>query len=155
MPVERLRKYLEENHVKFVTVSHSPAFTAQEIAATAHVPGRELAKTVMVKLDGTMAMVVLPAPEKVSANRLKRVTGSKEVELASEREFAELFPKCEVGAMPPFGNLWGMDVYADEQLREDEQIAFNAGSHTELVKLAYTDFERLVKPTVADLSTHD
>ena len=155
MPVERLRKYLEENHVKFVTVSHSPAFTAQEIAASAHVPGKELAKTVMVKLDGEMAMVVLPAPEKVSANRLREVTGAAEVELASEREFAELFPKCEVGAMPPFGNLWGMEVFADQHLREDEQIAFNAGSHTELVKLSYTDYERLVKPTIANLSTRN
>ena len=92
MPVDRLRKYLEENHVKFVTVSHSPAFTAQEIAASAHVPGKELAKTVMVKLDGRMAMVVLPAPDKVSANRLREATGAGEVELASEREFADLFP---------------------------------------------------------------
>jgi Ala-tRNA(Pro) deacylase len=155
MPVDRLRKYLEENHVKFVTVSHSPAFTAQEIAASAHVPGKELAKTVMVKLDGRMAMVVLPAPEKVSANRLREATGAGEVELASEREFADLFPKCEVGAMPPFGNLWGMEVYADVHLREDELISFNAGSHTELVKLSFTDYERLVKPTIADLSTHN
>jgi Ala-tRNA(Pro) deacylase len=155
MPVERLRKFLEENHVKYVTVSHSPAFTAQEIAASAHVPGKELAKTVMVKLDGTMAMVVLPAPEKVSANRLREVTGAKEVELASESDFAELFPKCEVGAMPPFGNLWGMHVFADQHLREDEHISFNAGSHTELVKLSYTDFERLVEPTIASLCTRN
>lgn len=155
MPVDRLRKYLEENHVKYVTVSHSPAFTAQEIAASAHVPGKELAKTVMVKIDGEMAMVVLPAPEKVSANRLKDVAGASEVELASEREFADLFPKCEVGAMPPFGNLWGMKVFADVHLREDELISFNAGSHTELVRLSFEDYERLVKPTIADLSTHN
>jgi Ala-tRNA(Pro) deacylase len=155
MPVDRLRKYLEENHVKYVTVSHSPAFTAQEIAASAHVPGKELAKTVIVKLDGEMAMVVLPAPEKVSANRLQEVTGASEVELASEREFADLFPRCEVGAMPPFGNLWGMKVFADAHLREDELISFNAGSHTELVRLSFEDYERLVKPTIADLSTHN
>jgi len=155
MPVDRLRQYLEEHHVKYVTMSHSPAFTAQEIAASAHVPGKELAKTVMVKLDGKMAMVVLPAPDKVSANRLKEVTGAREVELASEREFADLFPKCEVGAMPPFGNLWDMETFADSHLREDEFIAFNAGSHTELVKLSFADFERLVHPTVADLSTRN
>ena len=153
MPVDRLRTYLEENHVKYVTMYHSPAFTAQEIAATAHVRGKELAKTVMVKLDGKMAMVVLTAPDKVSASRLKDVTGAKEVELASEREFADLFPRCEVGAMPPFGCLWEMDTYADSHLREDEFIAFNAGTHTELVKLAFADFERLVHPTIADLST--
>ncbi|GMV07967.1 MAG: hypothetical protein AMXMBFR53_42420 [Gemmatimonadota bacterium] len=155
MPVDRLRQYLEENHVKYVTMSHSPAFTAQEIAASAHVPGKELAKTVMVKLDGKMAMVVLPAPDKVSANRLKELSGAKEVELASEREFADLFPKCEVGAMPPFGNLWDMPTFADSHLREDEYIAFNAGTHTELVRLSYADFERLVRPTVAEISTRN
>jgi len=155
MPVERLRKYLEENHVKYLTVSHSPAFTAQEIAASAHVPGRELAKTVIVKLDGKLAMVVLPAPDKVSAHRLKEVAGAKDVELASERDFADLFPRCEVGAMPPFGNLWDLEVFADAHLREDEFIVFNAGTHTELLKIAYTDFERLVHPRVAELSTHN
>ena len=155
MPVDRLRSFLEENHVKFVTISHSPAFTAQEIAASAHVPGKEMAKTVMVKLDGRMAMAVLPAPDKVSANRLREATGAKDVELASEREFADLFPNCEVGAMPPFGNLWGMDVFADEHLREDESIMFNAGSHTELVRLSYEDFERLVHPTIATLTTRN
>jgi len=155
MPVDRLRRFLEENHVKYVTMSHSPAFTAQEIAASAHVPGKELAKTVMVKLDGRMAMVVLSAPDKVSANRLKEISGAREVELASEREFADLFPRCEVGAMPPFGNLWDMPTFADAHLREDEFIAFNAGTHTELVRLAFSDFERLVHPTVADLSTRN
>lgn len=153
MPVERLRKYLEDNHVQFESVRHSPAFTAQEIAASAHVPGRAMAKTVMVRLDGRMAMVVLRAPDKVSAARLKEVSGAEHVELASEREFAELFPKCEVGAMPPFGNLWDMDVFVDEGLSEDTSIVFNAGTHTELVKLAYADFERLVHPKIAALST--
>lgn len=155
MPVERLRKFLEEHHVKYVTVSHSPAFTAQEIAASAHVPGKELAKTVMVKLDGCMAMVVLAAPDKVSAQRLKEVSGAANVELASEKEFADLFPRCEVGAMPPFGNLWDLPVFADVRLREDEHICFNAGTHTELVKLPFADFERLVRPTIAELSTRN
>lgn len=155
MPVDRLRKYLEENHVKYVTVSHSPAFTAQEIAASAHVPGRDLAKTVMVKLDGRMAMVVLAAPDKVNAALLRDASGADEVELASEREFAEIFPSCEVGAMPPFGNLWGMDVFADSRLEEDETIMFNAGSHTELVKLTYADYRRLVHPRVVALSTRN
>lgn len=155
MPVDRLKQFLEENHVKFVTIRHSPAFTAQEIAALAHVPGKELAKTVMVKIDGELAMAVLPAPDKVSAEKLRQVTGAKAVELASEDDFAEAFPNCEVGAMPPFGNLWGMHVFVEERLREDEHIAFNAGSHTELVKLSYADFERLVTPVIARLSTRD
>ena len=155
MPVDRLKKYLEENHVRFVTIRHSPAFTAQEIAALAHVPGKEVAKTVMVKLDGRMAMVVLPAPDHVSAARLKEFSGADEVELASEEEFADIFPRCEVGAMPPFGNLWDMEVFVDQRLREDEQIVFNAGNHTELVRLSYSDFERLVKPTIGFLSTRN
>ena len=155
MPVDRLKKYLEENHVRFVTIRHSPAFTAQEIAALAHVPGKEVAKTVMVKLDGTMAMVVLPAPDHVSAARLKEFSGADDVELASEEEFADIFPQCEVGAMPPFGNLWDMQVFVDQRLREDEQIVFNAGNHTELVRLSYSEFERLVKPTIGFLSTRN
>ena len=152
MPVARLKQFLEENRVKYVSISHSQAFTAQEIAASAHIPGKEMAKTVMVKLDGKLAMAVLPAPEKVSPLHLKEATGAEEVELASEREFAETFPNCEVGAMPPFGNLWDLSVIVDERLREDEEIVFNAGTHTELLKLAYADYEQLVKPTVARIS---
>lgn len=148
MPVDRLRKYLEENHVKYVTVSHSPAFTAQEIAASAHVPGKELAKTVMVKVDGEMLMVVLPATERIDLELLREATGSKKVELAREEEFTKLFPECERGAMPPFGNLWNMKTLVDQQLREDERIAFNAGTLTELIQLSYSDYERLVEPTV-------
>ncbi|HKJ02993.1 MAG TPA: YbaK/EbsC family protein [Longimicrobiales bacterium] len=153
MPVDRLKKFLEENDVKFLTVKHSPAFTAQEVAALAHVPGKELAKTVMVKLDGRLAMVVLPAPDHVSVKRLKEFSGAEDVVLASEEDFADIFPRCEVGAMPPFGNLWGMDVFVEQRLREDEDIAFNAGTHTELVRMSYADFERLVKPAIGHLST--
>jgi Ala-tRNA(Pro) deacylase len=153
MPIARLKRFLEENEVKFDTVSHSQAFTAQEIAAAAHVPGKEMAKTVMVKLDGELAMAVLPAPDQVSTSRLKAVSGAERVELASENDFAARFPACEVGAMPPFGNLWDLPVFVDQRLREDEEIFFNAGSHTELLKLPYADYERLVSPVVAQLST--
>lgn len=152
MPIKKLREFLEAEGVKYVTITHSQAFTAQEIAASAHIPGKELAKTVMVKIDGNMAMVVLPATEMVSLGRLKEMTGANDVQLASEPEFKDLFPNCALGAMPPFGNLWGMDVYADDRLSEDEEIAFNAGSHTELVRLAYADFERLVKPRVLSVA---
>ena len=155
MVVNRLKEFLDENHVKFVTISHSQAFTAQEIAAVAHVPGKQLAKTVMVKLDGDLAMAVLPGPDHLSTSRLKEATGAHEVELASEEEFAERFPSCEVGAMPPFGNLWDVPVFVDQRLREDEEIVFNAGSHTELVRLPYAEYERLVKPAVAELSTRN
>ncbi len=151
MPVQKLKEFLDTQKVKYVTIYHSPAFTAQEIAASAHVPGKELAKTVMVKIDGKLAMAVLPASFRVDMDLLKDVTGASNVELASEKEFKDLFPACEVGAMPPFGNLYGMEVYVSEALTEDDEIAFNAGSHTELVRLAYADFERLVKPKVVKL----
>jgi Ala-tRNA(Pro) deacylase len=136
-----------------VTVSHSPAFTAQQIAASAHIPGKELAKTVIVKLDGKMAMAVLPASEQIDFDRLKEATGADSVELAGENEFKGLFPNCEVGAMPPFGNLYDMDVLVESHLKDDEEIAFNAGSHTELVRLPYQDYEQLVHPRVAEFST--
>ena len=128
------------------------AFTAQEIAASAHIPGRQLAKTVMVTLDGNMAMAVLPATDRVDLRLLKKAAGVKKAKLASEKEFKDLFPDCEIGAMPPFGNLYDLEVYVAASLAKGEEIAFNAGSHTELIKMAYGDFERLVKPKVAELS---
>lgn len=154
MPVAKLREFLDSNNVKYVTIGHSQAYTAQEIAASAHVPGQELAKTVMVKIDGKMAMVVLPASHKVVFARLQEALGTKDIELASEGEFKNAFPGCDVGAMPPFGNLYDMDVYVARSLTEDEEIAFNAGTHTELIKLGYKDFERLVQPSVVEISSH-
>lgn len=150
---KHLKQFLDENHVHYVTLDHPQAFTAQEVAASAHIPGKEMAKTVMVKLDGELAMAVLPAPDHVSLRRLREATGAHDTELADEEDFRGRFPDCEVGAMPPFGNLWGVPVFVDQRLREDELIAFNAGNHTELVQLAYTDFEELVHPTVLNLST--
>ena len=152
MPVQRLKKFLDENQVKYLTVSHSPAYTAQEIAASAHIKGRELAKTVMVKIDGDMAMAVLPASYQIDLHMLREVFGAERVQLATEEEFKGLFPNCEVGAMPPFGNLYDMDVFVAEELTADEEIAFNAGSHTELLKIQYADFARLVKPRVMDFT---
>ena len=155
MPVERLKEFLDGHHVKYVTIKHSPAFTAQEIAASAHISGKELAKTVMVRIDEKMAMAVLPASFKVSFDRLREAAGAERVELAGEEEFQDMFPGCDVGAMPPFGNLYQMEVYVSQSLSEDEQIAFNAGSHTELIRLSYKDFETLVKPKVAKISHGD
>ncbi len=152
MPVQRLRRFLDENGVKYLTVSHSPAYTAQEIAASAHVKGRELAKTVMIKIDGEMAMAVLPASFQIDLDMLKKAFASEDVELASEDEFKGIFGRCELGAMPPFGNLYDLGVYVAQELTEDEEITFNAGSHTELVKLAYADYARLVQPLVLHFS---
>lgn len=152
MPVKKLKEFLDRNKVKYVTISHSCAYTAQEIAASAHIPGKELAKTVMVKVDGRMNMAVVPASSKVVLDDLRSATGAKDVRLAEEKEFKDLFPGCEVGAMPPFGNLYDMEVYVAASLAEDETIAFNAGTHTELIQLPYKDFERLVRPKVLEFS---
>jgi Ala-tRNA(Pro) deacylase len=154
MPVEKLKVFLDQNKIKYTIIRHSEAYTAQEIAASTHIPGKEIAKTVMVKMDGKMSMAVLPASCKIDFDQLKKASGAKEVELASEAEFTDMFPGCDVGAMPPFGNLYGMDVYTAEKLAEDDEIAFNAGSHTELIKLSYSDFERLVKPKVLKFSCY-
>ena len=152
MPARKLKEYLDGNGIKYISIIHSPAYTAQEIAASAHVRGRALAKTVMVKINGQMAMVVLPASVKVNFSLLKDVTGAATVDLASEQEFKDLFPECEPGAMPPFGNLYGIEVFVAEPLTRDEEIVFNAGSHTELIKLAYKDFENLVRPKVVQVT---
>ncbi len=151
MPVEKLKKFLDENGIKYLSIKHSLAYTAQEIAASAHIHGKELAKTVILKIDGEMAMAVLPANFRINLKLLSKATGGKKVELADEQEFAERFPGCAPGAMPPFGNLYGMQVWVEPTLSEDEEIAFNAGSHTELIRLAYKDFERLVKPRIVKL----
>lgn len=152
MPVQKLKEYLNKNNIKYISITHSSAFTAQEIAASAHIPGKELAKTVIIKLDAKMVMAVLPASYKVDFELLKEATGATSIRLAEEFEFIDKFPGCDPGAMPPFGNLYGMDVYAAKSLSEDEEIAFNAGTHTELIKLPYKDFERLVKPKVLEFS---
>ena len=151
MPLLSLRQYLDKHGVKYVLISHSPAYTAQGIAALTHIPGIELAKTVIAKIDGKPAMTVVPASARVDLRLLKEATGAETVELASEKEFEGLFPECETGAMPPLGNLYGLDVFADETLAKDKQIAFNAGSHRELIRLAWSDFERLVRPQVIPL----
>ena len=154
MPVKKLRDFLDDHGIKYVSIAHSKAYTAQEIAAKTHIPGKDVAKTVMVKLDGKMAMAVLPASYKVDFHLLKKASGATEVELATETEFKDIFPECELGAMPPFGNLYGMEVFVAQTLADDEEICFNAGSHTELIKLPYTDFVSLVKPKLLKFSTH-
>lgn len=151
MPVKKLKEYLDSHKVEYVTINHSLAYTAQRIAASAHIPGKEIAKTVMIKANGKMIMAVLPASCKINMDLLKSSINATEIEIASEKEFGLLFPECEVGAMPPFGNLYGMEVYVAEKLSMDEEIAFNAGSHRELIKLAYRDFEKLVRPRLIKL----
>ena len=152
--LKRLKDYLEKNQVSFEVGYHQRLYTAQEIAAAEHVPGKELAKVVMVKADGKMVMLVLPASFRVDMEKLKGILKSKKVEKAKEEEFQDLFADCEVGAMPPFGNLYSLDVWVDQVLTEDEDIVFNAGSHVETLKIKYRDYARLVNPKVSQFSAH-
>ena len=151
MPNRQLTELLNKNHINFQTIKHSPAYTAHEIAQAAHIPGKWLAKTVIIKLDGKLAMLVLTASDKINFSLLENEIG-KHIELASEKDFQNQFPECELGAMPPFGNLYKLSVYVDEKLTKDEDIAFNAGNHTELLRLKYKDFEKLVHPILCHAS---
>jgi Ala-tRNA(Pro) deacylase len=152
MPLARLKDFLDSHKVRYVVISHSIAYTAQGIAGLTHIPGRELAKTVIVKIDGAMAMAVVPASLQVDLPGLRKTLNAKSVELASELEFKDRFPDCDTGAMPPFGILYDMVVFADEALAKDKEIAFNAGSHRELVRMSWGDFERLVQPRIMRLA---
>lgn len=152
MPAKKLREFLNSQNIPYMTISHVVAYTAKEIAALTHISNKELAKTVIVKIDSTLAMAVLPASYDIDLSSLRVATGARNVSLAKESEFKDRFPECEIGAMPPFGNLYGMAVYVDESLTKDKDIAFNAGSHNELLEVCYADFERLVKPTVLKFS---
>ncbi len=153
MPVNKLKEYLDANSVKYVSIKHSKAYTAQEVAASAHVPEGSMAKVVIVELDGAMVMAVLPANRKIVLQDLHDVTGSEQVRFVSEEKFKDRFPDCEIGAMPPFGNLYGMEVFVADSLARNKEMAFNAGSHEEIIKLAYADFERLVQPNAMSFTT--
>ena len=152
MPIKKLKEFLNLRGIKYVIISHSPAYTAMEAAESADIPGRELVKTVMVNLDGQMAMAVLSSSRMVDFDLLKKAAGAEEAELAAEDAFKDLFPGCQAGAMPPFGNLYGMDVYVDDSLGRDEEIAFAAGSHSELIRLSYNNYIALVEAVTAPIS---
>lgn len=152
MPLARLKQFLDSHKVKYVVISHSLAYTAQGVAALAHIPGKEMAKTVVVRIDGALAMAVVPASCQVDLPFLRRVLNARTVDLATEAQFKDRFPDCDTGAMPPFGILYDMVVFADEALAHDKEIAFNAGSHREVVRMAWEDFERLVQPRIMRLA---
>ena len=152
MPSKKLKTYLDENNIRYVTIRHSSAFTAQEIAAKTHISGKEVAKSVMIKLDNKMAMAVLPASYRIDFDLLHELFGTRHISLASEEEFKYLFPDCEVGAMPPFGNLYDLEVFVAQSLADDEFISFNAGSHTELIQMRFDDFVRLAQPHILRFS---
>lgn len=146
MPSRLLKNYLDENDTPYVSIQHSMAFRAIDIARSIHIPSRELAKTVIIKVNNELAMAVVPSNYLVKLDILREALNTENIELADETEFAKRFADCEVGAMPPFGVLYDMDVYVAESLSEDEKIAFNAGSHLEVIQMNYKDYEALVKP---------
>jgi len=148
MPAIRLKNLLEENNIKYVTILHDPAYTAQEKAESAHVSGKDLAKTVLVRIDDNLSMVVLAANEKLDLSNLKNELDASRVSLADEKHFVSSFPGCEPGAIPPFGNIYGMDVYISDALSMDREIVFNAGSHIELIKLPMGDYLKIVHPRI-------
>jgi Ala-tRNA(Pro) deacylase len=150
---QRIEEYLREHGVPYDVQMHPIAFTAQDVAASEHVPGRMVAKVVMLLADERMLMLVVPAYERVNLPEVAHMLGATEVRMAEEREFAPYFQDCEVGAMPPFGNLYGLEVWVDNTLAEQEMIYFNAGNHTETIKIKYADYARLVNPIVGTFSS--
>jgi Ala-tRNA(Pro) deacylase len=153
MPIiKKLKAALDEAKISYEVCNHPLAYTAQEVAASQHVSGKEIAKVVMIQVDGNLVMGVLPGSVKVNVNTVRASLGAKDVRLATEDEFISRFPECEIGAMPPFGNLFGVPVLVDPALEKDEYIYFNAGNHAQTVRLRYQDFARMVKPQVVRLT---
>lgn len=153
MPSNKLKYFLDTNNIRYVVITHSRAFTADAVAALTHISGNEIAKTVMVKVDGKITMAVVPASRHVDLNALRSAAKAQNVVVVPELQFADIFPDCEVGAMSPFGTLYGIPVYVDDRLARDVEIAFNAGSHLELIRMQFADFKRLEHPTVAPIAT--
>ena len=151
---ERMEQYLRDNDVHFETMTHTQAFTMPEVAAALHVPGRQVAKVVVVKADGKMVMLVVPASHRLNFVQVRALLGAKKANLAKEEEFADLFPDCATGAMPPFGNLYDVPVYVDQALAEEEHVVFRVGTHRHTMKIAYDDFARLAQPVIGEFAQH-
>ncbi len=151
---EKLEKYFRENGVKYTAVTHPTAYTAQEVAAAEHVQGRQFAKVAMVNADGKMVMLVLPASHRIDFPKLKAALQAKDARLAKENEFENLFPDCDTGAMPPFGNFYNVPVYVDTALTSDPEIVFNAGTHRDTLRVQYADYARLAQPKVIEFAAH-
>lgn len=150
----KLKSYLEKEKVDYKVLEHSPAYTATEIAGAQHVPGRQVVKSVIVKADDHFIMCVLPSIHYLDIDKLKHTIQAKNAQMAKEEEIAKLFPDFEVGAEPPFGHLYGLKVYVDKILEEDENIAFNAGTHTDMLMIKFSDFKKLVHPIFVDFGIH-
>lgn len=148
----RLKKFLDDNLIGFDVVQHDPAFTAQELAARMHVPGREFVKVVVVKMNGGYALAVLPAHRRVDLKGLAKAAGVRKCALAGEKEFKDFFPDCEIGAMPPFGNLYNLPTYVDQEVAYNDVIVINAGTHSEAIRIRFADVRRLVRPRIGSFA---
>lgn len=156
MPVDKLRAFLDEHRIRYIVINHSPAYTARETAASTVIPRREFAKAVLVKLaDGSLVMAVVPASRHVDLDAVAEAAGGRAACLATEEEFESLFPGCEPGAVPPFGNLYELPVYADRELLNEDDIAFSAGTHTQIIRLAAADYRELVQPRPGDFAVKE
>lgn len=151
---KKLKNYLDKQKVRYKSLKHELAYTAQEIAAAQHVPGKQVVKSVLIKADKGYLLAVLPATHLIDFAKLKKAVKAKKVSLASEEDIEKLIPDFEIGAMPPFGNLYNLPVYMDKTIAEDEEIVFNAGTHTDTVKMRTADLEKLAKPKVAEFGKH-
>lgn len=148
MPTRKIQDYLDAHNVRYHLIPHDPAPTAQQVAEAAHIPGKHLAKSIVLKVNGKLALAILPASDQIHLDQLCASLGTQDVHLVLEDEIGPLFPDCDIGAIPPFGNLYGMEVYVSQHLREDENIAFAGGASHELIQMSYGEFERLVNPSV-------
>jgi Ala-tRNA(Pro) deacylase len=155
MPAQKLKKLLDDSNIKYISINHSPAYTARETAASSLVPRREFAKTIIVDLDGEKVMAVVPASRHVDVAALVRLSGAKSGHLATEEEFKSLFPDCEVGAMPPFGTLYEMRVFVDEMVKQVDDVCFNAGSHGQIIRMECDDYLALERPVIGDIAVKE
>jgi Ala-tRNA(Pro) deacylase len=148
MPAQRLKQMLDQNNIKYISINHSPAYTARETAASTFIPRREFAKTIIVDLDGEKVMAVLSASRHVDVSALGDLAQAGEARLATEDEFRELFPDCELGAMPPFGSLYDMRVFVDEMVTEVDDLCFNAGTHEQILRMVCSEYLKLEQPVI-------
>ncbi|HUV23082.1 MAG TPA: YbaK/EbsC family protein [Gammaproteobacteria bacterium] len=155
MPAQKLKRMLDQRNIKYLSINHSPAYTARETAASTFVPRSEFAKTIIVDMDGEKVMAVLTASRHVDLEALRKLAGGKEARLASEDEFEELFPDCEIGAMPPFGSLYATRVFVDEMVTEVDDLCFNAGSHEQILRMDCSDYLQLEQPVVGPFAIEE
>jgi Ala-tRNA(Pro) deacylase len=155
MPAQKLKQILDQRNIKYISINHSPAYTARETAASTFVPRREFAKTIIVDLDGEKVMSVLSASRHVDLAALRSLAGAIEARLATEEEFKALFPDCEVGAMPPVGSLYNMRVFVDKMVTEVDDLCFNAGSHEQILRINCSDYLKLEQPFIGAFSVKE